>query len=162
MKNRISQVISWKAQKDQISITFKSTFWLNKDRISHHRKAQNKNFLVTGKYHLSINLLLQKRSHFPSPKIKKKDRISHFRKVQNKNFSVFNKYRISINFLAHKRPYFPPPKNSKHGPLASSKQYSMLKKISYRCFFFFWGLKYIFHFLKHYASFFLPPASCVE
>ena len=60
--------ISWKAQKDQVNITFTSTFWLKKDRIFHHRKAQNKNLSVTSKYHLSINFLPQKIPYFPSPK----------------------------------------------------------------------------------------------
>ena len=41
-----------------------------------------------------------------------------------------------------------------------SKWCSMLKKISYRCFF--WGLKDNFHFLKHRASFFFLPTSCVK
>ena len=60
--------ISGKAQKDQVNIIFTSIFWLNKDPISHHRNVQNKNILVAqnkdfpviSKYHLSINFLPQK------------------------------------------------------------------------------------------------------
>ena len=37
----------------------------------------------------------------------------------------------------------------------------MLKKISYRCCFF-WRLKYSFHFLKHRVSFFFLATSCIE
>ena len=77
--------ISWKAQKDQVNITFTSTFWLKKDRISHHRKDQNKNFLVAqhknisviSKYHLSINFLPQKRPHFLPRKSPKQERFSN-------------------------------------------------------------------------------------
>ena len=85
----------WKAQKDQENFIFPSTFWLNKNRISHHRKVQNKKFSVTSKYHLSINFFTQKNP-----------RISHHRKVQNKNFSVISKYHISINLLAKKKHVF--------------------------------------------------------
>ena len=58
--------ISWKAQKDQVNITFTSTFYLKKDRISHHWKAQNKNFSVISKYHLSIIFLATKKTVFPN------------------------------------------------------------------------------------------------
>ena len=61
----LSPGISWKAQKDQVNIIFPSTFWLKKDHISHHRKFQNKKFLVFNKYHLSINFLAQKKTIFP-------------------------------------------------------------------------------------------------
>ena len=47
--------ISWKAQKDQVNIIFPLTFCIKKDRISHLRKVQNKNSLVTSKYHFFIN-----------------------------------------------------------------------------------------------------------
>ena len=40
-------------------------FLPKKDRISHHRIVQNKNFSVTSKYHVSINFLTQKRTVFP-------------------------------------------------------------------------------------------------
>ena len=71
--------ISWKAQKDQVNIIFASAFWLKKDRISYHRKvenknfsaAQNKNFSVISKYYLSINFLPQKRLYFTFPKSSK-------------------------------------------------------------------------------------------
>ena len=59
--------ISWKSQKDQASITFPSTFWLKKDRISHLRKVKNKNFPVISKYHPSI----KKRPYFLSPESSK-------------------------------------------------------------------------------------------
>ena len=109
--------MSWKAQKDQVNITFTSTFWLKKRplfpitdpstfcfkkcRIFHPRKNQNSNKSVASTIIFSLTF------------VSKRDRISHSRKVQNKNFLVINKYHISINFLAQKRPYFPPPKNSK-------------------------------------------------
>ena len=87
--------ISWKAQKDQVNIIFPSTFWLKKrsyfpspksskqelgnqyissfrqlldskkDRISHHRKVQNKNFSIISKYHLSHQVLNSKKTIFP-------------------------------------------------------------------------------------------------
>ena len=56
--------ISWKAKKDQANITFTSTFWLKKRPYSHHRKAQNKNFSVISKYHLSSNFFSQKTATF--------------------------------------------------------------------------------------------------
>ena len=63
--------MSWKAQKDQVNIIFSSTFWLKKERISHQQKVQNKNFSVTSKYHLSINVLAQEKTVFPiSEKVK--------------------------------------------------------------------------------------------
>ena len=70
---------SQKAQKDQVNSIFKSTLWLKKDCISHRRKvqnkkflvAQNKNFSVISKYHLSINFLSQKRPYFPVRKCSK-------------------------------------------------------------------------------------------
>ena len=39
-----------------------------KDRTSHHRQVQDKNFSVISKYHLSINFLGQKKTIFPIPK----------------------------------------------------------------------------------------------
>ena len=38
-----------------------------KDRISHHRKVQNKNFSIISKYYLSINFLALKKTVFPIP-----------------------------------------------------------------------------------------------
>ena len=68
----------WKAQKDQENFIFPSTFWLNKNRISHHRKVQNKKFSVTSKYHLSINFFTQKNPpYFPSPKSSKQELFSN-------------------------------------------------------------------------------------
>ena len=100
-KNHTSQVHG-KLKKTQADFIFPSTFWLKKDRISHHGKIQNKNFPVIGNYDLSINFLPQK-----------KDRISRRRKVQNKKFSVISKCHFSIYFLAQKIPYFPSLKSSK-------------------------------------------------
>ena len=87
--------ISCKAKKYQVNTIFPSTFWLKKDRISHHRKVRNKNFSVTTKYHLSINVLTQKRPYFPSPKCSKQE------------LSVTGKYYLSIRFLAQKKVVFP-------------------------------------------------------
>ena len=36
--------ISWKAQKDQVNITFTSTFWLKKDRIFHRQMSKTGTF----------------------------------------------------------------------------------------------------------------------
>ena len=77
--------ISLKALKDQASVILTSTFWLKKDRISHHRKvqnknfwvAQNKNFSVTSKYHLSFTFLSQKRPYLPSTKSSKEELFSN-------------------------------------------------------------------------------------
>ena len=82
--------ISWKAQKDQVIIIFYQGFGSKKDRISHLRKVQNKNFSVISKYHLSSTFWL------------KKDRVSHLRNVQNKNFSVISKYHFSSTFWLKK------------------------------------------------------------
>ena len=82
--------------------------------------AQNKNFSVISKCHLSITFLSQK-----------KQSISHFRKVQNDNFSVISKHQTSINFFGSKIPYFLPRRIQNKGSLAASKRCSMLKKISY-------------------------------
>ena len=38
-----------------------------KDRISHHRKVQNKNFSIISKYYLAVNVLAQKKTVFPIP-----------------------------------------------------------------------------------------------
>ena len=93
----LSSGISWKAKKDQVNIIFPSTSWLKKDRTSHHRKVQNKNFSVISKYHLFHRLLGSKR-----------DRISHHRKVHNKNISVISKYHLYINFMAQITSFFIP------------------------------------------------------
>ena len=69
----LSPGISWKAQKDQVNIIFSSTFSLKKYRTFHHRKAQNKNFSVISKHHLSINFLAQKRPCFLSLKSSKQE-----------------------------------------------------------------------------------------
>ena len=113
--------ISWKAQKD--NLTFTSTFWLKKDRISHNQKVQNKNFSVTSKYQLSINFLLQKKTVSPIP-----------RKFLNKNFPVVSKYHISVKFLAQKDRILYPLKIQNKGSLAINKQYSTVKKIPCRRF----------------------------
>ena len=73
--------ISWKAKKDHVNIIFLPTFWMKKDRISHHRKVQNKNFSVISKYYL-----------FHQLRDLKNDRIFGHRKVQNKNFLVISKH----------------------------------------------------------------------
>ena len=57
--------------RQQSNVIFSLTFFSKKDRISHSRKVQNKNFLVINKYHISINFLAQK------------DRIFHAQKIQN-------------------------------------------------------------------------------
>ena len=59
--------ISRKSQKDLVNIIFH--LWLKRDRISHLRKVQNKDFSVISKYHLFIN--------FSSPKILKQDLFSN-------------------------------------------------------------------------------------
>ena len=69
--------ISWKAPKDQADIIFTSAFCLKKDRISNHRKVQNKDFSVNSKNHLSINFLSQKRPYFPFPKSSKEELFSN-------------------------------------------------------------------------------------
>ena len=60
---------SWKAQKDQVNTTFASYFLAKKDRSSHLRKDQNKNFSVITKHHLSINFLAQKGPYFHLQKV---------------------------------------------------------------------------------------------
>ena len=117
--------ILWKAPKDQADIIFTSVFCLKKDRISHHRKVQNKDFSVNSKNHLSINFLSKKKPYFLFPKSSKEE------------ISAISKYRISINFLAQKRQYFPFQKIENEDSLAINKRYPTLKKISYRFFFFF-------------------------
>ena len=95
--------ILWKAPKDQTDIIFTSVFCLKKDRISHHRKVQNKDFSVNSKNHLSINFLSKKKTVFSiSKKFKgrnfqqsvnivfrstfwlKKDSISHSKKLKTR------------------------------------------------------------------------------
>ena len=107
--------ISWKAQKDQVSIIFPSTFWLKKRPYFPSPKSSNKNFSVISKYHLSINFLAQK-----------KGRISHSRKDQNNNFSVISKYHISINFLAQKYHIF-------HLQKFQNKNFSVIGKDDIPC-----------------------------
>ena len=95
----------------------------------------------------------------------KKDRISPSRKVQNKNFSVISKYHVSISFFVswlEKDRIFHPWNIQNKGFLGTNKRYPMLKKISYRFFTFFEGWIKLSHFLKHCASFFFVPTSCVE
>ena len=69
-KNHIFQVLEYhgKLKKTKEISSFHQLFGWKKDRISHHRKVQNKNFSVTSKYHLSINFLTQKKTDFPSLK----------------------------------------------------------------------------------------------
>ena len=61
----------WGNKGSKSNVIFSLTFFSKKDRISHSRKVQNKNFLVINKYHISINFLAQK------------DRIFHAQKIQN-------------------------------------------------------------------------------
>ena len=69
--------ISRKAQKGQINIIFPSTFWLKKDRISHHRIVQNKNFSVIKKILFLSSFCFKKRPYFPSPKNSKQETFSN-------------------------------------------------------------------------------------
>ena len=60
-------------------------FLAKEDRISHHRKAQNKNvsvaqnksFSVISKYHLSLKFFPQKRPHVPSGESSKQELFSN-------------------------------------------------------------------------------------
>ena len=78
-KNHISQVLEYhgKLKKAMYISSFHQHFDWKKDRISHHRKVQNKNFSVTSQNHLSFNFLNQKRPFFPSPKSSKQDLFSN-------------------------------------------------------------------------------------
>ena len=69
-KNHISQVLKYhrKLKKTMQISSFHQLFGWKKDRISHHRKVQNKNFSVARKHHLSINFLTQKKTVFPITK----------------------------------------------------------------------------------------------
>ena len=48
-----------------------------KDRISHSRKDQNKNFSVISKYHVFITFFVQKIPRFASPKNSEQERFSY-------------------------------------------------------------------------------------
>ena len=63
--------------------SFHQLFGSKKDRISHSRKDQNKNFLLISKYHISINFLAQEYHIF------------HLQKIKNENFLVISKHDIS-------------------------------------------------------------------
>ena len=106
--------ISWKVQKHQVNVIYSSTFLARrKDRISHHQKAENKNFPVISKYHLSSRFWLNKRPYLTSrKKFKtstfeqsvnmiflltfwlKKDRIFHLQIFKKKSFFVISKHGI--------------------------------------------------------------------
>ena len=66
-KNHISQVPEYhgKLKKTKYISPFHHFFGWKKDRISHHRKVQNKNFSLVRKYHLCINFLTQKKTMSP-------------------------------------------------------------------------------------------------
>ena len=63
----ITEKFKTRTFQESVNIILASTFWLKKDRISHHRKVQNMSFSVISKYHLSINFLAQKRAVFSIP-----------------------------------------------------------------------------------------------
>ena len=72
-KNHIFQVLEYhgKLKKTKEISSFHQLFGWKKDRISHHRKVQNKNFPVISKYHISVNFLAQEKTVFPiSEKVK--------------------------------------------------------------------------------------------
>ena len=73
----ITEKLNTRTSQQRVNIIFPSTFWLKKDRISHFRKDQNKNFSVISKYHLSSNFLAQKRPYFSLPKRPKQERFSN-------------------------------------------------------------------------------------
>ena len=129
--------ISWKAQKDQVNITFPSTFCLKrwpycpspKSSKQELFKAQNKNFSV-----IIFSSTLRLKKYFPSPESSKQELSS----------TVISKYHLSINFLAQKRPYIPSPENSKQ-QLSSNQLiwHFILKKISSYRFFENWKIIYL-------------------
>ena len=70
--------VSWKAQKDQVTTIFPSTFWLKKKLYSPSLKSsKNKNFLVISKHDFSINVLAQKTPYFSFPKSSKQEPFSN-------------------------------------------------------------------------------------
>ena len=96
---------------------------LKKDRIFHHRKAQNKDFLVaqTKTFQESVNII------FPLNFCLKRDRISHHGKAEDKNMSISSKYNFSTNFLSGKENVYVfrisyPKKIQGKGSLATSKR----------------------------------------
>ena len=103
-KNHISQVLDYhrKLKKAMYISSFHQLFGCQKDRISHHRKHQNKNFSVTSKYHLSTNFLTQKKAVFSI----------------TENFNT-RPFQQSVNIIFQstlwlkKRPYFQSPKRLK-------------------------------------------------
>ena len=74
---------------NQYISSFHQLFDSKKDRISHLRKVQKKNFPVISKYHLYIDFLAQKSPYF------------HIWKVQNTNFSVISKHDIPCYRKCH-------------------------------------------------------------
>ena len=64
------------------AFTDSQLFASKKDRVSHPRKFQNKNFSVISKYHIFINFLAQKYDIF------------HLQKIQNNTFLVISKHDI--------------------------------------------------------------------
>ena len=66
-KNHISHVLEYheKLKKTKYVLSFYQHLGWKKDHISHHRKVQNKSFSLISKYHLSINLLIKKKTVFP-------------------------------------------------------------------------------------------------
>ena len=95
-KNHIYEVLDYlrKLKKIKKILSFHQRLGWIEDRISHSQKLQNKNFLVSSKYHLSINFLAQQRPCFSFPK------------GSNNNFSVISKYHIPLNFLTKRNPAF--------------------------------------------------------
>ena len=130
-KNLVYQALEYhrKLKKTKKILPLHQIFWLEKDRISHHQKVQNKNFLVvqnknfsvTRKYHLCINLLSQK------------DRITIPKKFKTRTFQQpVNIFPSS--FWLKKVLIFYPQKFQNRSSLEISKRYSTLKKISYQLF----------------------------
>ena len=61
----ITEMFKARTSQQLVNIVFPSTSWLKKDRISNHRKVQNKNFPVISKYHISVNFLAPEKTVFP-------------------------------------------------------------------------------------------------
>ena len=100
-------ILSWRAQKDQVNITFTSTFWLKKTVFPITEKLKTRTFQQP------VSII------FPSTFCLKKIRIFHPWKIQNSNILVISNIMFSPTFVSKKRPHFPFPKSWKQEPFSN-------------------------------------------
>ena len=94
-------ILSWRAQKDQVNITFTSTFWLKKTVFPITEKLKTRTFQQPVSIIFPSTFCLKKIPYFPSLKNSKQQ---HFSNQQ---------YHVFPNFCLKKKTAFPIPEKLK-------------------------------------------------